>query len=443
MVNEPHVRPDPITNGATKEDNKSPETNNHACKFNCALCGAQKLGYNHYFTNCGDSTCDVCWGDVSLHERAHRYTAESPVKCVDCGTMFKYRVNAEGTINKLYEVTFKEQAAPCDHQYDNACDVYCNSCNYQRYGWQDGSVAQVWHIYENTCDTTCNDCGATREIEHTYPEYECAKLCKVCGFERETTVPHTYSDIVVNGTPLENSSGCDSNCDVCGEVRVVAHVFAKPCSTNCSSCGAANTNIQHAYTDDCDEDCNYCGDVRDDAHTYSSTCDDTCNVCGATREAPDAHVWDNACDTECNRGCGTTRTIEHKYDNACDTTCNICANVRTVGDHVYDNACDTTCNECQAVREVGDHVYDNNCDNECNVCGAANANFADHVLGEDFTKSEDGFKVFKCTVCQADVKTDEKAGLGGGAIAGIVSGSGVVLAAGAFAIYWFVFKKRG
>ena len=41
-----------------------------------------------------------------------------------------------------------------------------------------------------------------------------------------------------------------------------------------------------------------------------------------------------------------------------------------------------------------------------------------------------------------DVPTDDKGGLGAGAIVGIVAGSVAVLGIGGFSIFWFVIKKK-
>ncbi len=454
LVNAPHVRPTPITGNENVADNKSPETNNYACKWNCAICKATNvLSFNHYFTDCSDTICDCCGEGAGWpYERAHRFTAESPTECVDCGTMLRYRVNNANN-QAIYDVTFELEDEPCTHSYDNDCDVYCNDCNYQRYGWQ-GPVSAVWHIFENSCDDECNFCGETRTIEHTYPE-ECTTKCTVCGNVRETTVPHTYSNALdAELNPIENSSACDTTCDVCGEIREVKHHFAAKCSKKCLICQIDNPNIEHTYTDDCDSECDIVGCIdgtREAPHKYDYVCDETCRTCGATNADAIDHIYGATCDTTCNRGCGFVRTgVKHAYDNVHDATCNTegCDFIRTAEtdstfapDHTYDNACDATCNACGATREASAHVYDNDCDKTCNVCNAERT-VADHVYGNKYEKSAEGTKVYTCTKCGYKNDSGEKAGLSGGAIAGIIAGSVAVAGGGGFSIYWFIFRKK-
>lgn len=412
IVYEPHVRP---TEGDTRL----------SCKIWCGKCDEiNTLSYAHVFDDCADEACNICGESAGWStEREHRFTADSPTKCVDCGTMMSAR-----TLDGSFKVTYELEATPCGHEYDNDCDVYCNLCNAQRYGWQDGAIAAVWHVFDNVCDTQCNDCGMTRTVEHVYPEYDCATLCTVCGHERETTVPHTYSNVIKNGQALEASDCCDTDCDVCGETREVAHVFPTTCTTVCSACTAENTNIVHKYDNACDETCDNAGCQAPDreAHTYTGNCDVDCNACGKPRTAPESHVWQNDCDTDCNRGCGATRAITHRYDNDCDTLCNVCEELRVIT-----------------------HVYTNNCDNTCNVCGVENPNYADHVYGDwtvtkEATRKEAGSQTKECTVCGNPV-TEEipaKGGLSVGGIIAIVAGSVVAVGGGGFALYWFVFRKK-
>ena len=312
---------------------------------------------------------------------------------------------------------------------------------------EDETAAEVPAVPEK-CYQTCANNGCSEKLdygEHSYSS-NCDTKCNKCSTVRSTTEAHFYV------------ADCQENCTACGEARepIAEHTFDQACDTTCDLCLATREVEGHVYTDCADTECDSvnaedptkkCGFVRTDApgHTWDNACDNECNVCGAANPdyAP-GHGYANDCDADCEI-CGALRTVEHQYDNACDTTCNVCGVTREVGAHVYDNACDNACNNCGAANpNFADHVYDNNCDNECNVCGAANANFADHVYGEDFEKSEDGFKVFTCTVCGYKNVTTEKAGLGGGAIAGIVIGSIAVVAIAAYAAYYFlVVKKKG
>lgn len=175
-----------------------------------------------------------------------------------------------------------------DHNYDAACDAYCNVCGEMR-----SSVSA--HTYDGSCDATCNACGAMRSA---------------------------VSEHVYNGN-------CDADCNMCGEIREAA---------------------EHTYANACDADCDVCGEIRKGVgHVYDSGCDADCNVCGEVRSAPN-HLFDNACDAECNT-CGMLRvTVDHVYDFECDTDCNVCGAIREAYPHSYDDLCDTVCNICDTTR---------------------------------------------------------------------------------------------
>jgi hypothetical protein len=412
------------------------------CSRDCANGHASSMYWAHEYATCTDLTskCSICNGGAPTAERRHTFTKESPFACVG------------------ENCTYQGGSAACiEHVYTNRCDQKCNVCGAQGQKSFFGSrnlVPELWHCYQSTCDTTCEDCGAERIITHAYPSAECGEYCKVCDKKRETAVAHTYSDLLDEDLNLiEYSSACDTVCDACGETREVPHRFLAKCSAKCLICYLANPNIEHTYTDDCDEECDIVGCIgtRTAPHNFKYACVDKCSDCDAENPSVVDHIYGATCDTTCNRGCGFVRTgVKHTYDNVHDATCNIegCGFVRTaetdstfVAACVYDNACDATCNACGAQRTPADHAYDNACDTTCNVCNTTRT-VAAHVYGEDFEESAEGTKIYTCTICGAKSDSGEKAGLGGGAIAGIVAGSTVVAGGGGFAAWWFIFKKK-
>ena len=428
LIYEPHVRPDTVYGATTS-------TGAYSCRLYCLNCKAggnstYYLPYAHEFDNCADARCNVCNDSVAIKERQHSFTEESPYRCVDCGWYD----------NATYTLCLD------GHIYSNRCDQKCNDCGAQgKKSYLNGSnlVPEYWHVYDNACDTTCNDCGEERTTEHTFPTAECGELCTVCGESRVTTVPHTYSDVLdANDQPIANSSACDTICDACNETRAVPHDFPEKCTPNCLICTLANPTIEHTYTDDCDSDCNVdgCDGTRVAPHNFAYVCDAKCRDCDSVNPDAVAHIYCADCDADCDRDCGFVRTgVAHVYDNAHDATCNNsgCNFIRNAQNDsafvpacVYDNACDTTCNACSATREVGAHVYDDATDTTCNECGDVRV-VTNNGGSSDSSSGDNG-----------SGDSGEKDGLGGGAIAGIVAGSAVLLGGGGFATYWFVFRKK-
>ena len=419
----PHVRfTDP--NGTYVE---SKNKTYYPCTRVCAECYYEwESWYSHEMVDadgspdCGGK-CKYC-NKAYIKEHEHSFTPASPTTCVDCGY----------------------STLPCAHSYANACDNRCDLCGSTRYGWRSGGYPDdYWHVYTNTCDTTCNDCNAERTIQHTYPTAACAEFCTVCGFRRDTTTPHTYSDVLDDeNNPIENSVACDAYCDVCSEERQITHNYLALCSKQCNVCNAPNPNIVHTYTNDCDSDCNIIGclGTRKAPHNYAAICSEKCKDCDAENEDPADHIFGTGCNATCTRGCGAVKAgAAHKYDNACDATCNVCSAERVVAGHAYDNDCDITCNICSAERTVADHVYDHGCDAVCNVCSATRTSIT-HAYSE-WTENDEGNNERVCLNC-GNKETKEKDGLGGGAIAGIAAGSTVLLGGGGFAGYWFIFRKK-
>lgn len=454
LINEPHVRPEHIYGEQNPDTGemiykKDPVTNTWTCRLNCAKGhSGYVLSYDHQFTNCGDKYCDCCGGEINIDERAHRFTAESPIVCVDCGQTMK---------------GFSPNEACVEHVYDNECDAKCNvlGCGFQRYNTRTGPM-DYWHIYDNPCDTTCNDCEATREIVHTYPDHACAELCVWCGEKRATGAAHTYSDFIKNGQAIEGSNACDDTCDVCGEKREITHKYPFICAPTCRICQSPNPNSDalHTWSNACDTDCNNpgCFITREASHEWDHDCDTECNICSQTRET--THKFTSICDKVCDVvGCGYENpdVKAHKYQNACDNKCDNegCTFVRTVEtdatydpDHDYDNDCDTLCNICNLERTVADHVYDNDCDDTCNICNkrlrTTSHSFSAWVESKEPTAKEDGEQIRACTVCGATEKQTipAKGGLSTGGIVAIVISSVAVLGGGGFSVWWFVLRKK-
>ena len=261
------------------------------------------------------------------------------------------------------------------------------------------------HVYDNACDTTCNKCGAIREVAgHVYVDGECIH----CGAIDPDYIPEEPE---IPDAPTHNF-----------------HVFDDCNDATCNECNYVRVVVGHVFDDCVDATCYMCDYVREEVpgHLFGNCGEDTCERCGKTRPAT-THVYNNACDADCNR-CGVTREVPA---------------------HVYSGCTDATCNVCGAEREASAHTISNKCtDNICDVCGQ-NVAVNGHVFGAwtvtvEPTRKTEGKQTRTCTGCGL-VETatiDALGGIGGGAIAAIVTGSTAVTGAGGFGIYWFLIQKK-
>lgn len=205
---------------------------------------------------------------------------------------------------KLLEINSNELVlTPCEHTYDNSCDIDCNICGKEKteavehdysvkandagFHWLKCSycgvvdnTSKVAHSYSYICDESCNDCSYTRDVTHDYTVENFDENghwleCSVCGFDDfNSDEPHEYSD------------SSDETCNHCSYVRVITHVFDGDCDSYCNDCGDyRTTSAAHVYDGDCDSSCNICYEQRTTSasHVYDNSSDDICNVCGWTR----------------------------------------------------------------------------------------------------------------------------------------------------------------
>ena len=85
------------------------------------------------------------------------------------------------------------------------------------------------------------------------------------------------------------------------------HTWQYECDEYCEDCYATRQTTGHVYDNDtCDTNCNICGIVREVPHVYGSACDIDCNLCGVGRVPAADHTFDNESDTECN-ACGAVK----------------------------------------------------------------------------------------------------------------------------------------
>ncbi len=235
--------------------------------------------------------------------------------------------NAFGWCDNLAYVYYAGESRTGINIYSSNLELYNAAWYYN------ACIGTVIHVYDDNCDTECNVCVELRTAPHCF-DNACDTECNVCDYIR--TAPHDYEWIIdkqetcgVNGEKHEECIGC--------------HVIR---NENTVIGATGNHNFDNA----CNTECNVCDYIRTAPHDYEwiidkqETCaangiqHEECTVCHTRRnenttiEATGNHTYDNTCDGECNV-CDHVRSITHTYDAACDAQCNICGEIRTPDVH--------------------------------------------------------------------------------------------------------------
>ena len=232
--------------------------------------------------------------------QAHDYGNDQDETCNICG--YEREVVHVHTLNWLYDSTghwqecffCKEKVTSVEHhEYDNDQDAICNVCGYERqpphthdfgnswesdaFGhWQECSCGEKTtaeaHSYDDDQDAECNICGYEREISHTHDfgtDWESDAFnhwhkCSSCG-ARDAEAAHSYDDDL------------DPECNVCGYERDLSHTHTYSNSWDCDT-----SSHWHA--------CIYCGEKEAEAaHVYDNDLDTECNICKFKREISHVH----------------------------------------------------------------------------------------------------------------------------------------------------------
>lgn len=398
----------------------------------CA-CGEKSQVFPHDYGNDQDETCNICGYEREVvHQHTFQWLFSSAAghwkECIFCGV----------------KVTSVEP-----HEYDDDQDVTCNVCDYKRQpphshdfgpGWKSDACAH-WqecscgektvaeaHSYDGDQDAECNICGYEREISHTHDfgtDWESDAFnhwhkCSTCG-AKDAEAAHTYD------------SEEDAECNVCGYVRDLSHTHTYSNSWDCDTsshwhaciyCGEKEAEAAHVYDSVLDPECNVCKFKRVISHVhqgvlvsgtpatctqegskeyYICTCEQAfedeactkpitdldswkviqpiphiwsgtylaenadagkhyhvCTVCGA-RDAGEDHTWNaDAATEQVNKHC---------------TVCGYVAEEQLEHTHTYSTEwksdADTHWHECSCGEkaDIAAHSYDNDQDSTCNICG--------------------------------------------------------------------------
>ena len=252
------------------------------------------------------------------------------------------------------------------------------------------------HVYDTACDGVCNVCGEVRLVAHDYRDTVVTPDCENSGYVVHTCAVcgDSYADGRV--AALGHDYGLTAEVPpTCGADGAETYI--------CQRCSDSYTAVvpatgRHTYSYGCDEKCNVCGYVRDDAHSYifMGTVEPTCGEDGSDGYK----CWD----------CGAVKydllpaTGQHIYSGACDAVCNGCGQLREgVADHDYrlTAAVETTC--------VTDGTYTYTCFG-CGDRYTDTVTATGHTYGIVITPPDcenDGYTTHTCAAC-GDVIVDNR-----------------------------------
>jgi len=401
----------------------------HCMKCECGNV-AENSTVDHVFDQYGKNEA-VHWSECECGQRAdgaadvpHEYTeseysAEGHWTACVCGATNGDPV-AHTPVSGYDESAHWTECEHCDYQSDPVAHSFTEIAA----GKDDDS-------HWNKC--ACGASDESSDAGHTWSEGACSVCSYACLHDGDV-------HFAVNG---DDATKHDKVCDICeAVVETVAHDFS----------GFVSDNEQHwAACKDCKVKENEENGV---AHTTTSEADccnkAVCEVCGEYGDwNPDVHASDDVVVEKIpgdirqhaskHACCGTLiEKVDHTYtDGVCSATGCGYTCTHTGGTATCQSK--ATCTVCgQQYGELAAHTYDNACDTTCNVCSATRT--TTHTFGEWKTE-ENGDKKRTCSVCghvetevasnDADQSGDtEKAGLGTGAIVGIVVGSAAVVGAG-------------
>ena len=228
----------------------------------CSECGAT-IGdpKGHIDDNC-DHICDRGCGKTDINADKHVDSDDSDHLCdYGCGQPADdgcHDVNTD-TDHKCDEcgadnVTEHTDGEDNDHLCDNGCGQPAD----------DGC-----HDVDTDTDHKCDECGADNVTEHINGEATCTApaTCSVCGAVTVEALGHTDEPMVGKAPNCTESGLTDGvKCSVCGETLTAQTEIGK---------------VGHKYDHACDSDCNVCGEVRTPAEHADANGDRTCDECGA------------------------------------------------------------------------------------------------------------------------------------------------------------------
>jgi len=265
------------------------------------------------------------------------------------------------------------EAPPCEHEYEYDCDKVCSICGEE-------TRPEAEHEYFYPCDGTCMICYeyTNKNAAHTVVHVEakapvnCIEwgnveywYCQDCG------IAWRDADCIMQTNMMSVRIG--GSC--------VNFTYHEAVASTCTEAG----NIEYWTCDDCgtyylDEAKNILGDIEAVAlplHNYFYACDQWCMDCGElTNEAATHSIVHVAAQDPIS--CTEPGNIEYWTCEYCGTCWDNAQGagmplngmmVKVWKEHTYEYVCSSHCLECGEATNWEEHTYDSDDDLECNVCG--------------------------------------------------------------------------
>lgn len=343
-------------------------------------------GHLHQCTVCGQGESGKCTYDegVVTREPTCGEWGESIHTCTLCGRTQTRPIDRlpHGESKWVYNSLGNHRAV-------------CTVCN-QNTGETEN---HTWDAGMVTKEPTCISYG-----ERTY-------TCTVCKGTKTEKINTLASHQFASWTSQDGWTHYHK-CTVCEYIEVYDHTWNSGAITKWPTCAEEGIRLhtctvcngtrefyidrltEHAYDHPCDTDCNVCGEVRTVPHSFSDTWIKTtdrhyreCSICGA-QQGSSIHTAGPAATETTPQTCTVCGYIlspvlnhTHKYE----TTWSINRN-----GHWH------ACVGCEALQDYSGHKFDNACDTDCNVCGYER--FTNHVYGTSYQSNAESHW-FVCTVC--------------------------------------------
>ena len=144
--------------------------------------------------------------------------------------------------------------------------------------WMEEDPVDTWELGRND---SVQAITGTRNVFVDYPELAFILFSEEIPSDMETPSGNAKNQSS-SGTDKPNNPPVEDDCN---------HIYTNACDTNCDLCGDVRVVNNHVYDADCDADCNICGYIRESGkHRYDYACDNTCNSCGSQRTADHIYI---------------------------------------------------------------------------------------------------------------------------------------------------------